>query len=154
MQVLVTGGTGFVGNNVVRMLLDHGHEVRVLVRDANPQPCFDCLDVELIEGDICDFESIVFACEGVDAVIHSAAMVHIGWSQLDRQREVNVGGTMNLAKAALSNDIRMVYVSSVDALGIGSEEHPADEDSPRIGKIPCSYAVSYTHLTLPTIYSV
>ena len=142
MQVLVTGGTGFVGNNVVRMLLDHGHEVRVLVRDANPQPCFDCLDVELIEGDICDFESIVFACEGVDAVIHSAAMVHIGWSQLDRQREVNVGGTMNLAKAALSNDIRMVYVSSVDALGIGSEEHPADEDSPRIGKIPCSYVVS------------
>ena len=142
MQVLVTGGTGFVGNNVVRMLLDNGHEVRVLVRDANPQRCFDGLDVELIEGDICDYESIVFACEGVDAVIHSAAMVHIGWSQLQRQREVNVGGTINLAKAALSKDIRMVYVSSVDALGIGSEEQPADEESPRVGKIPCSYVVS------------
>ncbi|MEC9095668.1 MAG: NAD-dependent epimerase/dehydratase family protein [Planctomycetota bacterium] len=142
MQVLVTGGTGLVGNNVVRMLLNNGHEVRVLVRDKNPGFCFEGLDVELVQGDICDFESIIFACEGVDAVIHSAAMVHIGWSQLERQREVNVGGTINLAKAALSNDIRMVYVSSVDALGIGTEDHPADEDSPRIGKIPCSYVVS------------
>ena len=104
MQVLVTGGTGFVGNNVVRMLLDHGHEVRVLVRDANPQPCFDCLDVELIEGDICDFESIVFACEGVDAVIHSAAMVHIGWSQLDAELVNPLGGREETSYSNTSSD--------------------------------------------------
>ncbi len=142
MTILVTGGTGFVGNNVVRKLLQIGFQVRVLVRDTAPQPCFEGLDVELVQGDICDSDSVIRACEDVDAVIHAAAMVHIGWTQLDRQREVNVGGTINLAKAALVNDIRMVYVSSVDALGIGAEDEPANEETPRTGKIPCSYVVS------------
>ena len=142
MLILVTGGTGFVGNNVVRMLFNHGHQVRVLVRDGKPQPCFKDLHIELIEGDICDYAGVDAACQGVDAVIHSAAMVHIGWSQLQEQRAVNVGGTANLAKAALAHEVRMIYVSSVDALGIGEEDQPANEDSPRTGKIPCSYVVS------------
>ena len=142
MLILVTGGTGFVGNNVVRMLLNKGHQVRLLVRDGNPQPCFEGLEVELVEGDICDYSGVDAAFQGVDAVIHSAAMVHIGWSQLQEQRAVNVGGTANLAKAALAHEVRMIYVSSVDALGIGEEDQPANEDSPRTGKIPCSYVVS------------
>lgn len=142
MPILVTGGTGFVGNNVVRALLEQGDQVRVLVRSTAPQPCFEDLDVEFVEGDICDSDSVTTACEGVDAVIHVAAMVQIGWSQLERQRAVNVGGTINVATAALANEIRMVYVSSVDALGIGSEEQPANEESPRTGKIQCSYVVS------------
>jgi len=142
MLILATGGTGFVGNNVVRMLLNKGHQVRLLVRDGNPQPCFEGLEVELVEGDICDYSGVDAAFQGVDAVIHSAAMVHIGWSQLQEQRAVNVGGTANLAKAALAHEVRMIYVSSVDALGIGAEDQPANEDSPRTGKIPCSYVVS------------
>ena len=124
------------------MLLNKGHQVRLLVRDGNPQPWFEGLEVELVEGDICDYSGVDAAFQGVDAVIHSAAMVHIGWSQLQEQRAVNVGGTANLAKAALAHEVRMIYVSSVDALGIGEEDQPANEDSPRTGKIPCSYVVS------------
>ncbi len=142
MLILVTGGTGFVGNNVVRLLLNRGHQVRVLSRDGRPQSCFNGLDVELIAGDVCDYSSVAAVCHGVDAVIHCAAMVHIGWSQMEEQRAVNVGGTVNLAKAALSHEIRMVYVSSVDALGIGTEDQPATEETPRTGKVPCSYVVS------------
>ncbi|MEL0094823.1 MAG: NAD-dependent epimerase/dehydratase family protein [Planctomycetaceae bacterium] len=142
MLILVTGGTGFVGNNVVRLLLNRGHQVRVLSRDGRPQFCFNGLDVELIAGDVCDYSSVAAVCHGVDAVIHCAAMVHIGWSQMEEQRAVNVGGTVNLAKAALSHEIRMVYVSSVDALGIGTEDQPATEETPRTGKVPCSYVVS------------
>ena len=144
MPILVTGGTGFVGNNVIRLLLERGHQVRALVRSTTPQLAFEGLDVELVEGDICDAESVSLACEGTEAVIHVAAMVKIGWSQLVRQRQVNVGGTINVAKAAHDKDIRMVYVSSVDALGIGTEEQPANEETPKIGKIPCSYVVSKT----------
>ncbi len=144
MPILVTGGTGFVGNNVIRLLLERGHQVRALVRSTTPQPAFEGLNVELVEGDICDAESVSLACEGTEAVIHVAAMVKIGWSQLVRQRQVNVGGTVNVAKAAHDKDIRMVYVSSVDALGIGTAEQPANEETPKIGKTPCSYVVSKT----------
>ena len=141
MPILVTGGTGFVGNNVIRLLLERGHQVRALVRGTTPQLAFEGLNVELVEGDICDAESVSLACEGAEAVIHIAAMVKIGWSQLVRQRQVNVGGTVNVAKAAHDKDIRMVYVSSVDALGIGTAEQSANEETPKIGKIPCSYGL-------------
>ncbi|HRX78614.1 MAG TPA: SDR family oxidoreductase, partial [Pirellulaceae bacterium] len=75
-------------------------------------------------------------------VVHSAAQVHIGWTGLESQRAVNVEGTRNVAQAARDAKARMVHVSSVDALGVGSPEILADEDSPRAGKVPCSYVIS------------
>lgn len=142
MTVLVTGATGLVGNNVTRLLLERGQSVRVLVRAASDPRPLEGLTIDIRHGDVCDAESVRAACSGVSAVIHAAAIVHIGWTGLEQQRRVNVGGTQHVAEAALAEGAKMVHVSSVDALGVGSRDQPADEDSPRVGKTPCSYVIS------------
>ena len=142
MITLVTGATGLVGNNVVRMLCDTGAAVRVLVRDtSDPRPLAG-MQVESAIGDVCDLESVRRAASGVGRVVHAAAQVHIGWSKLGSQRAINVEGTRNVAVAAREANAKMVHVSTVDALGIGSPDLPADEESPREGKVLCSYVVT------------
>ena len=141
-SILITGATGLVGNNVVRLAIAQGYRVRVLVRKGCDQRPFEGLDVEQFVGDVVDSDSILKAVDGVDAVVHSAAVVHIGWSQLELQRRVNVQGTRNVAAAARSAGARMIHVSSVDALGIGAVDQPATEETPREGKTPCSYVIT------------
>jgi len=142
MTTLVTGATGLVGNNVVRLLRCEGETVRALVRDtSDPRPLAG-LEVEAVIGDIRDIESVRRAMAGVSQVVHSAARVHIGWTGLESQRAINVEGTRNVATAARDANAKMVHVSSVDTLGVGSPDLPADEDSPREGKVPCSYVTT------------
>lgn len=141
-MILVTGATGFLGNHLVRLLVDRGERVRVLVRPgADPRPLTG-LDVEVVEGDVCDVDSANRACDGATRVIHAAAMVRIGWAGLEAMREVNVTGTHLIAQAARRTGARLIHVSSVDALGLGSPGSPADEATPRGGKIPCPYVVT------------
>ena len=142
MTTLVTGATGLVGNNVVRMLCRSGESVRVLVREtSDPRPLAD-LEVEVVTGDVCDAASVRRATAGVSGVVHAAAQVHFGWSGLESQRAVNVEGTRHVAIAARDANAKMIHISSVDALGIGSPDSPADEESPREGKVPCSYVIT------------
>jgi dihydroflavonol-4-reductase len=100
------------------------------------------LEVEVVTGDVCDAESVRRAMAGISRVVHSAAQVHIGWTGLESQRAINVEGTRNVATAARVANAKMVHVSSVDALGVGSPDLPADEESPREGKVPCSYVIT------------
>ena len=72
MKVMVTGATGFVGNNVTRALLDQGCDVRVLVRNSEDKSLVG-LDVTPITGDLRDAAMLLDACDGVDRVIHVAA---------------------------------------------------------------------------------
>ena len=140
--VLVTGATGLVGNNLVRRLLDQGQSVRVLVRagaDARP---LEGLGVERVRGDVRDRAAVDHACEGVQAVLHAAALIHLGWTQRERAREINVQGTRHLVEAARRAGARMVHVSSVDALGAGSVDCPADEESYSEEKVPCTYVLT------------
>lgn len=141
MTTLVTGATGLVGNNTVRQLLDRGESVRVLVRKTSATAPLDGLDVETAYGDVRDEAAVTEACRDVDLVIHAAAYVHWGWTRVDLHREINVNGTRNVCQAALSAGAKLVHVSSVDALGMGDHDHPADEDS-REGTIPSSYVVT------------
>jgi len=116
--------------------------VRVLVRErSDPRP-LENLSVDIRYGDVRDPSAVRAACEGAQAVIHAAAMIHLGWTQLEAARQINVGGTRNVAEAARGVGARMVQVSSVDALGLGARDSPADEDSPQQGKIPCTYVVT------------
>ncbi len=142
MSILVTGATGLVGNNIVRALVEQSAEVRVLVREGcDPRPLAG-LPVESVHGDVRSAEAVQHATRGVTGVVHAAALVHIGWSRLEEQRAVNAEGTRHVAEAALKAGARMVHVSSVDALGIGRRDQPADEQSPREGKVPCGYVVT------------
>jgi dihydroflavonol-4-reductase len=142
MQVLVTGATGLVGNNVVRLLVQRGMAVRVLTRaTSDPRPLAN-LAVEVAQGDVRDLDSVRQAMRDVTHVVHSAGQVHIGWSGLELQRAINVEGTRNVAEAALEANARMVHVSSVDALGLAQPGQLADESTPRIGKTQCPYVIT------------
>ena len=140
--VLVTGVTGLVGNNVVRSLLARGDEVRVLVRaSSDPRP-LEGLSVDRRTGDVRDAGDVRAALEGCRAVVHAAATVQIGWTGLADMRAVNVLGTQHVAEAAAGMGIRMVHVSSVDALGTGSRKIPVDENSPYSLRTPCPYPIT------------
>ncbi len=140
--VLVTGATGLVGNNLVRCLLDQGQSVRVLVRTGADARPLEGLNVEAVRGDVRDRAAVERACEGVQAVLHAAALIHLGWTQRERAREINVQGTRHLVEAARRIGARLVHVSSVDALGAGSVDRPADEENYSHEKVPCTYVLT------------
>jgi dihydroflavonol-4-reductase len=142
MKVLVTGATGLVGNNVVRLLLENEVPVRALVRaTADPRPLAG-LDVDIVEGDVCDARSVAEACRGVDAILHAAGFVQIGWTGLSTFTAINVEGTRQIAEAARAAGCRMVYVSTINTIGVSSRERPADEQWSAGPNIRCPYVVT------------
>ncbi len=131
MKSLVTGGTGFIGANVVRALLQRGTEVRALVRPRSDTRNLDSLDVELVAGDLRDRGSLEAALEGCDTVYHVAAMYTL-WTSDPRQiYESNVTGTVNLLEAAgMAGVQRIVYTSSVATIGLPKDSTPGTEVVP------------------------
>jgi dihydroflavonol-4-reductase len=98
------------------------------------------LPIEIVPGDITQPGCLPAALRGVDIVIHSAALVHVGWTREAEMRLVNVEGTRHVATAARAAGARMLHVSSVDALGLGTREQPADEETPFDSRIvECGY---------------
>ena len=142
MDYLVTGATGLVGNNLVRTILERGETVRALVRGDGIPECLSGLPVETARGDVRDPESLERAAKGVRYVLHAAADMHIGWHHLERQRQINVGGSRNVGLAARAAGARMVHVSSVDALPDSVDGKPVDEETPDRCKVPCTYVVT------------
>lgn len=131
MTVLVTGATGFVGSSVVRHLLDRGAAVRVLTRPQSDRRNVDGLAVEIVEGDLTDTVSLTHAVRGCDAVYHVAADYRLWIPDPDRLYASNVEGTRNLLRAAAEAGARrIVYTSSVAALGLYGDGRSADEETP------------------------
>jgi len=134
-RVLVTGGSGFVGANLVTELLDRGHRVRSFDRAPSPLPAHPRLEV--IEGDICDQQTVAAAVDGIDTVIHTAAIIDLmgGGSVTEdyRQRSfaVNVTGTQNLVHAAQAAGVkRFVYTASNSVVMGGQRISCGDETLP------------------------
>ncbi|HYM62305.1 MAG TPA: hopanoid-associated sugar epimerase [Thermoanaerobaculia bacterium] len=127
---LVTGGTGFIGAHVVRALLAKGARVRCLVRPAGVRRNLDGLAVDLVEGDLRDGASLFRAMSGIRTVYHCAADYRL-WARDPRELYAsNVEGTRNvLAAAAKAGVRRIVYTSSVAAIGI-AHDGAADEETP------------------------
>ena len=143
VDVLVTGATGLVGNNVVRMLVSRGESVRAFVRSRQAaERCLAGLPVETIEGALGDHEGVQAAVDGARIVIHAAAMVHCGWRHEDEMAAANVDGTRIVAAAARRAGARFVHVSSVDAIGLRADGVPADEETPPGGMPECPYVVT------------
>ena len=143
VDFLVTGATGLVGNNVVRMLVSRGESVRAFVRSRQAsQHCLAGLPVETIHGSLGDEGAVQAAVDGARVVIHSAAMVHCGWRHHAEMAAANVEGTRVVAAAARRAGARFIHVSSVDAIGLRADGAPADEETPP-GVMPeCPYVVT------------
>ena len=128
---LVTGGTGFVGSHVVRALLARGRAVRCLVRAESRRENLEGLPVEIVVGDLTDAASLVPALAGVRVLYHVAADYRLWTRNPHELYRANAGGTDNvLAAAAAAGVERVVYTSSVAALGLTRDGSPADETTP------------------------
>ncbi len=135
MKALVTGGTGFIGANLVRLLLEEGFGVRALARPESQRTNLDGLDVECALGDLRDPRSLRRALQGCDVLFHAAAS-YVFWTRDPNMvYETNVGGTRNILNAALDIGIeKVVYTSTESTIGVpsgalGSEEHVSALDS-------------------------
>lgn len=131
MKAFVTGGTGFIGANVVRVLLTKGFKVRALVRPNSDRRNLEGLEVELAQGDVRDFPSIKRAMRDCELVFHVAALYSFWVTPRSLIYEVNVDGTRNVLQAALELGVeRVVYTSSIAALGRAPKGELATEETP------------------------
>jgi dihydroflavonol-4-reductase len=131
MTVLVTGGTGFVGANLVRELVADGLTVRVLVRPSSDRRALAELPVEVATGDLLDPPSLRAALAGVRVLYHVAADYRLWAPDPSLLYRVNVDGTRALlASAEAAGVSRIVYTSSVGTLGIPADGTPGTETTP------------------------
>ena len=131
-KVLVTGGCGFIGANLVRMLLDKGLQITVFDNlSKGNRDYIDGLNVTFIEGDIRDATALGAALAGVDRVVHLAAYGSVVESVDDPQTnfEMNVVGTFNVLHQAVKHHIGKLVFSSTGGALIGDAIPPVNEQS-------------------------
>jgi UDP-glucose 4-epimerase len=132
-KVLVTGGAGFIGSNLVRGLLEHGDDVRVLDNfSTGNRRNLEGIDVEVVEGELRSYERVHNAVRGVDIVFHLGALGSVPRSVQDplTTSAVNVEGTLNVLLAARDEGVRRVVFASSSSVYGSSAQLPAQESSP------------------------
>jgi len=134
MTALVTGATGFVGCHVARQLAERGEKMRLLVRASSRRDNIEALDSRLVEvvcGDLTDTASLRDALHGCDTLYHVAADYRL-WSKDPQELyRANVDGTRSLLQAAGDAGVtKIVYTSTVGALGIPHDGTPGTESTP------------------------
>jgi nucleoside-diphosphate-sugar epimerase len=130
MRVLVTGGSGHLGANLVRRLLDEGQQVRALERHGRGGDALAGLDVEVVAGDLRDAAAVRVAVRGCQRVYHCAAKVSSAEGQHREIYGSNVLGTRHLLRAALDEGVeRVVVTGSFSAVG-HDPSRPSDETVP------------------------
>ncbi len=128
---LLTGATGFVGSAVARTLLARGHRLRLLTRPGSDRRNIADLEADIVEGDLTNPASLARAAAGCRYVFHVAADYRLWVPNPAAMMRANVDGTRALLLAAQAQGVeRMVYCSSVAALGLTGTTAPADETTP------------------------
>jgi len=129
MITLVTGATGYLGVDLVRVLRAQGRDVRALARSDAGAARLDGLGAEVVRGDVTVPHSLGPAVAGVSRVFHLAGVVAHRAREDDRLRSVNVDGARNTLDACRAAEVeRVVFVSSVAAVGpAATPAHPRDE---------------------------
>jgi len=130
MKYLITGCNGLVGSHTARLILQNGDEVRA-IRRANSDLSLlaDIKDqIEWYETDVLDVLGLDQAVEGVDYVIHAAAMISFAPSQQAMMHKINVEGTANVVNACIQHEVKkLCYVSSVGAISRPLKKNHLDE---------------------------
>ncbi len=141
MRVLITGGGGFLGSHIAEMLHQRGDRVAVLGRRtfayAHLSP-----DIERIQGDIQDRESLFEAIQGVDAVFHTAAKAGV-WGDYEEYYHINVEGTRNVVEGCREHGVeKLIHTSSPSVVFGDKDLEGVDESVPYPNKYLCHYAYS------------
>lgn len=119
-MILITGANGLIGSQIARLLLEKGHSLRALKRPNSNLGLLQDVEqqIEWVLGDVLDVASLDKAFEGVQYVVHTAALVSFAPNERAQMYAVNVTGTANVVNACLNSDVqKLIYVSSVAALG-------------------------------------
>ena len=133
-RILITGATGFVGNRLLAMLKDKGHECRAAIR--RPSSAVDVPVESIVVGNIDAHTDWTQAVNDVDVIVHLAARVHIMNDQAENPlvefRKINLDGTRSLAEAAASAGVkRFVYISTIKVNGEATTNQPfTSQDDP------------------------
>ncbi len=151
-QVLVTGGTGFIGAYIIKELIEKGYTVRAIRRSKKPDgyrvPFFIAPEilnkVEWVDGDVLDVVSLDEAMKDVDTVIHCAAVISFFKNERKNMYSVNVDGTANIVNLALENNIKkLIHISSISALGrTKNGDHVNEEKKWTQSKLNTHYGIS------------
>jgi dihydroflavonol-4-reductase len=139
MKSLVIGGTGQLGANLVRALLEYGHQVRVLHRSTSNTFTIDGLDIERVVGDLNDGESLRLACEGRDVVYHVAGYYPSATIPVELAKGQALKETALLLEAVRAAKVeRLVFASTLTTVGFPKTVgHPANET--------CQFSTRYTN---------
>jgi len=134
MRAFVTGSTGLLGNNVVRLLVAQGHQVKALTRSREKAThLLGDLDVTIVQGDTHDVRGFAPALEGCDCLFHTAAYFREYFQtggHWDLLEQTNITGTIALLHEAERRGIRkVIYVSTVGVIGANPSGAPSDESS-------------------------
>ncbi|MFI5360424.1 MAG: hopanoid-associated sugar epimerase [Elusimicrobiota bacterium] len=129
-SAFLTGGTGFVGASLARLLLSQGLKVKALARKGSDRRNLSALDVEIVEGGLLDAAAIEDGVKGCRYVFHVAADYRIWVPNPAEMYLTNVGGTENVIRAAArAGAEKIVHCSSVAAVKVPHDHAPVDETS-------------------------
>lgn len=126
-MVLVTGGAGLLGKELIRQLLEQGLQVRAIY-NKTPLENFGSINLQQVQCDILDVSGLQEVMESVEQVYHCAAVISFNPRRREQMFKINIEGTANVVNAALEAGVKkMVYVSSVAALGRIRENEAINE---------------------------
>jgi len=130
-KVLITGATGFIGNHVARLCLERGKDVRVMVMPGEDRSPLDGMEVEFVEGNLLDPDSLPKAVAGVEQLYHLAALFAIWTKDPDLHYKINVDGARHMMESAMRAGVqKIVYTSSIAAIGVAGGGQLANEETP------------------------
>jgi nucleoside-diphosphate-sugar epimerase len=142
MNVLVTGGTGFLGRHLASMLLDRGHNVRLLGRNMAAAKMLIERGAVPVVADLREKDAVMDACEGVEVVYHAGAL-SAPWGRRVDFFEINVGGTEAALAGCLKYGVRrVVYVSSPSVVFDGKDQQLLREDAPYPRRFASVYSLT------------
>lgn len=146
MKIFITGSAGFIGSHLVERSIELGYEVRALVR-YNSRNNWGWLEetdilkeIEIVTGDIRDYDSVYKAMKGCDAVLHLAALIGIPYSYISPLAYIktNIEGTYNVLEAARTLGTGNVLITSTSETYGTAQYVPIDEQHPLVGQSPYS----------------
>jgi NAD dependent epimerase/dehydratase len=157
MKVLITGAAGFIGSHLTELLVKEGYDVKAFVR-YNSKNSWGWLesstvnnDVEIISGDIRDYDSVSNALKDCKAVFHLAALIGIPYSYVSPKAyiETNITGTYNVLQASKDFELEQVLITSTSETYGTAQYVPIDENHPMVGQSPYSATkIAADHLSI------